>query len=300
MVLALLPWGALHAQSKNNKKVESPFIDGKQKVRQDDYDSIWKFVAFDAKHTYFCDFDYNQIDSLIEERHADWQQFQPVMNYLTTVSRSPLRICALFAVNPNIEDDQLREILIEKGRNDALKALLTLDDWMKNEQEMRNKTQLQVAQVDYRYWRGTAYFTSEQPQEDIIRVGFILYFGTKKINLFPSAAEGAKSFNNIKFFPNDATIVESYNSLLDELAKYLKENDRLEVLLRGYSDNLGTENYNLGVSRQRAVEVKKALVRRGIPEYRIEIEAKGEADPIGDNSTYEGHIANNRVSITIQ
>ena len=72
------------------------------------------------------------------------------------------------------------------------------------------------------------------------------------------------------------------------------------MLLRDYSDNTGTEAYNVGLSRQRAVEIKKRLIARGISDYRIEIEAKGTADPIGDNSTYEGRIANNRVAIIIQ
>ena len=118
--------------------------------------------------------------------------------------------------------------------------------------------------------------------------------------MFPSAAEGAKKFNDVKFFPNDATVVESWEPMMDSLATYLKENDRLEVMLRGYSDNSGTEAYNLGLSRQRAVEIKKKLTTRGISEYRIEIEAKGAEDPIGDNNTYEGRIANNRVAIIIQ
>ncbi len=55
-----------------------------------------------------------------------------------------------------------------------------------------------------------------------------------------------------------------------------------------------------GISRQRAVEVKKALLLRGIDASRIEVEVKGDADPVGDNSTYEGRIANNRVSINVQ
>lgn len=285
--------------SKKNKKEVSPFIEGKQKVRQLDYDSVWKFSSFDAKHIYFCEFDYRKIDSLSYERHPDWEGFQPVVNYLTTVSRSPMRICAIFAVNPDIKDAEVRDMLIEKGRNEALEALKNFEIWTQSE-EMRNKMQFNVAQVDYRYWKGSEYFALEETLPDLIQVGFVLYFGTKKVNLFPSAAEGAKTFNNVKFFPNDATIVDSYNSLLDDLAKYMKENERLEVLLTGYSDNVGTSAYNLGVSRQRAVEIKKALIRRGIPDYRIEVEAKGEADPIGDNNTYEGRIANNRVSITMQ
>ena len=38
---------------------------------------------------------------------------------------------------------------------------------------------------------------------------------------------------------------------------------------------------------------------RGVDKDRIEVEARGDADPIGDNSTREGRIKNNRVAIKI-
>lgn len=300
ILVALLTPMAVNAQNtKKGAKVVSPFIEGKQKVRKSDYDSIWKFTTFDAKKIYYCDFDYSTIPTLTEDRHPEWGNFTPVMNYLTTVARSPMRICAVFAVNPNVEDDALREQLIEQGREEALESLKTYQAWA-TDRKLKNKLQLNVAQVDYRYWQGTDYFTTEQTTDQLIHVGVLLYFGTKKINMFPSAAEGAKSFKDVKFFPNDATVVESWEPMLDSLAVYMLQNERLEVLLRGYSDNTGTEAYNLGLSRQRAVEIKKRLVARGVSDYRIEIEAKGTADPIGDNSTYEGRIANNRVAIIIQ
>lgn len=299
LVALLAPMAANAQNTKKGAKVVSPFIEGKQKVRKSDYDSIWKFTTFDAKKIYYCDFDYSTIPTLTEERRPEWGNFTPVMNYLTTVARSPMRICAVFAVNPNVTDDAQREQLIEQGREEALEALKTYQAWAADE-KLKNKLQLNVAQVDYRYWQGSDFFTTEQPADQLLHVGLLLYFGTKKINLFPSAAEGAKSFKDVKFFPNDATVVESWEPMIDSLATYLLQNERLEVLLRGYSDNTGTEAYNLGLSRQRAVEIKKRLVARGVSEYRIEIEAKGTADPIGDNSTYEGRIANNRVAIIIQ
>ncbi len=299
LVALLAPMAANAQNTKKGAKVVSPFIEGKQKVRKSDYDSIWKFTTFDAKKIYYCDFDYSTIPALTEERRPEWGNFTPVMNYLTTVARSPMRICAVFAVNPNVTDDAQREQLIEQGREEALEALKTYQAWAADE-KLKNKLQLNVAQVDYRYWQGSDFFTTEQPADQLIHVGLLLYFGTKKINLFPSAAEGAKSFKDVKFFPNDATVVESWEPMIDSLATYMLQNERLEVLLRGYSDNTGTEAYNLGLSRQRAVEIKKRLVARGVSEYRIEIEAKGTADPIGDNSTYEGRIANNRVAIIIQ
>ena len=298
-VLFVVPVVSAQNKDKKGKKVVSPIIEGRQKVRQTDYDSVWKFTTFDNKKKYYCNFDYTQVMDIVAQKKPDWGAFKPVMNYLLTVPRAPLRICAVFALNPNITNEDHRNALIDAARYDAKEAYALFTDWAQ-EQEMKNKFSFNVAQVDYRYWKGNDYFLSEPPTDDIIVVGYILYFGTKKIDLFPNATANAQTFKDIKFFPNDATIVDSYIPVIDSLASYLKANDNYEVLLTGYTDNQGTSAYCTGLARQRAVEIKKQLLKRGIAEYKIEIDPKGSADPIGDNETYEGRIANNRVAIKIQ
>ena len=302
IVLAvLLAAPAVSAQNKDKKgkKVVSPIIEGRQKVRQTDYDSVWKFTTFDNKKKYYCNFDYTTVVDIVAQKKPDWGAFKPVMNYLLTVPRAPLRICAVFAINPNITNEEHRNALVEAARYDAKEAYALFTDWAQ-EQEMKNKFSFNVAQVDYRYWKGNSYFLSEPPTDDIIVIGYVLYFGTKKVDLFPNATADAQTFKDIKFFPNDATIVDSYIPVIDSLASYLNAHDNYEVLLTGYTDNQGTSAYCTGLARQRATEVKKLLLKRGIAEYKIEIDPKGSADPIGDNSTYEGRIANNRVAIKIQ
>lgn len=296
--LFLFPSSDLMAQKKGKREV-SPVIEGRQKVRETDYDSVWKFSTFDAKSKYFCPFDYTTMSEVTDHNNPEWGSMTPVMNYLTTVSRSPVRLCAVFAINPAVDDDQQKAQLVAQARQEALSAYEAFHTWAVKK-KMRNKMQFNVAQVDYRYWKGAQALAANPPVGDIIPLGYILYFGSKKMDLFPKAAADAKTFNDVKFFPNDATITDSYVSYLDELADYLKQNDRLEVLLSGYSDNSGTESYNIGLSRQRAVEIKKELVKRGVQDYRIEMEALGSANPIGDNNTRLGRIANNRVSVTIQ
>lgn len=296
--VALLAPVAGWAQKKGMKEV-SPFVEGRQKVRQTDYDTIYKFTTFDQKKVYYLDFDYARLPQLTEKRRPAWGNMEPVMNFLTTAGRTPLRICALWAVNPSIDDPDTKSSIEARAQAEALESLKCLKGWMAD-RKMKNKVQMEVAQVDYRYWQGNDYFVKEQTQDELVRVGVLLFFGTKKINLFHNIGEGAQEFADVKFFPNDATVQPSWESYLDELAEYLKQDERLEVLLQGYTDNQGTEAYCTGLARQRCVEIKKKLVARGIAEHRIEMEAIGSADPIGDNATLEGRVKNNRVAVTIQ
>lgn len=289
---------AAQAKPKKGKKAASPFIEGRQKVRQSDYDSVWQFSNFNTKdlNVYYSPYDYANFPKETRLRRPDWGCLKPVVSYLQKSSRGTMTMCAIYAVNPDIDDLKMREELGLQAREEAKACLDAFEGWMK-EEEMRNKVQFQVAEVDYRYFKGPYYF-NEKCTDQTIRVGLLMYFGSKKRPIF-IADTTTRTFADIKFFPNDATIVESWASHIDTLANYLKDNERKSVLLIGYSDNSGTEAYNKGLSRQRAVEVKKALEMRGIDVNRIDVEARGDSDPIGDNDTREGRIQNNRVSIKI-
>ncbi|MBR4739237.1 MAG: OmpA family protein [Bacteroidales bacterium] len=303
MMTVLLVAGTMdavaQARPRAGKKNVSPFIEGRQKVRQDDYDTIWKFTNFNTKDTriYYLPYDYSVIPSVARQKNANWGDFAPVVNYLQKMSRATATVCAIYAINPEIEDVAQRDALSEQAKVDAKAALDAFDAW-KVKRELRNKLTYQVAEIDYRYFKGTNYY-NEKREEPVIHVGLLLYFGSKKKPIF-SPDTVSRTFDDIRFFPNDATIVESWLPQIDTIATYLKENEHKGVLLTGYADNQGTDAYCVGLSRQRAVEVKKALMIRGIDKDRIEVEAKGSENPIGDNETREGRIKNNRVSIKIQ
>jgi len=290
------------ANVKKGKKTE-PVIDasGKHKVRETAYDTVFKFTEFDGKKFYYIPYDYNKFRQVRwqESGKREWENFDPVWDYLTSAGRVAMHLCAVYAINPNVTDADERAALKEKAEMEALISLDYFRDILL-EEEMKNKINYKVVEVDYRYWKGESYFIDPQPTEEIIHVGVVCDFSSKKVDLFPSAAAAAKTFADIKFFPNDATIQPSFQPEVEELAQYLKDNPDFEVLLTGHCDNVGTEAYNMGLSRQRAIEVKKSLMRRGIQDFRIEIIAKGDTEPTGDNTTLAGRTANNRVNVVIQ
>ena len=285
---------------KGKKNQTSTFVEGRQKVRETDYATFDKFTTFSSKSTtlYFTPFDYTDFPALCVDNNPEWgEEIKPVMNYMEKNTRATMTLCPIFAINPDITDRAQRQELIERAKSEAQASIDAYESW-KSKKGMRNKAQYKIAEIDYRYFKGTNYYNEQRP-DDIIHVGVILYFGSKKNPIFMPDTASSHTFPDIKFFPNDATILESWFTTLDELAEYINANDNKSVLLTGYADNQGTDAYIEGISRQRATEVKKALLLRGVDAARIEIEVKGDADPIGDNSTYEGRIENNRVSIKI-
>lgn len=119
----------------------------------------------------------------------------------------------------------------------------------------------------------------------------------------PPAPEPAQpqAIGMVNFDFDRSAIKPEAAAKLDEMVTQLRLDDgKGTVVLRGYTDAIGTETYNQGLGLRRAEAVKTYLVGKGIPEDRIRIQSFGEQDPIRKNSTEEGRAMNRRVEIEIE
>jgi outer membrane protein OmpA-like peptidoglycan-associated protein len=71
------------------------------------------------------------------------------------------------------------------------------------------------------------------------------------------------------------------------------------IELWGFTDGIGTEKYNFGLSERRSDTVLRYLVRKNVPLYRISIAGLGETNPVADNGTANGRDRNRRVEIRV-
>jgi outer membrane protein OmpA-like peptidoglycan-associated protein len=70
--------------------------------------------------------------------------------------------------------------------------------------------------------------------------------------------------------------------------------------IAGYTDSVGSEDYNLSLSQKRSEIVVRYLVQQHqVPMFRLYILGLGEAKQVEDNNTKEGRAANRRVEITL-
>lgn len=72
-------------------------------------------------------------------------------------------------------------------------------------------------------------------------------------------------FNNIYFEFNKATLTAKTQEVMQEIAEILKQNTDKNYLITGYTDAVGSAEYNLNLSRRRALAVVNALVQQGVP-----------------------------------
>jgi len=88
---------------------------------------------------------------------------------------------------------------------------------------------------------------------------------------------------------------------LAEVAKLLKADPSLSLFVVGHTDNAGTPDHNLELSRARAQAVMQALVKEhGIAPARLRAEGCGPFAPVAPNTTEEGRVKNRRVELVKQ
>jgi outer membrane protein OmpA-like peptidoglycan-associated protein len=86
---------------------------------------------------------------------------------------------------------------------------------------------------------------------------------------------------------------------IDQLAQFLSEHPQRRVEIDGFTDSVGGDAYNEGLSQRRADAVKAALVSRNVDPGRISTEGFGKAYPVASNSDSGGRQLNRRVEVVI-
>jgi outer membrane protein OmpA-like peptidoglycan-associated protein len=103
----------------------------------------------------------------------------------------------------------------------------------------------------------------------------------------------------VQFDSNSYVIGPEYAILLDRVAAYLERHPKQRVSLLGYSDNIGNRDYNLFISKYRALVVKYYLIGKGVPAERMQILGMGAGNSSGSYDTMEGRRHNRRVEIKL-
>lgn len=107
------------------------------------------------------------------------------------------------------------------------------------------------------------------------------------------AQDGNFAFNKHDLRPE-------FQSELDEVGKFLQNNPNAYVMLVGYTDSVGSAEYNLDLSLRRANSAANHLTaNHNIDRDRIVVNYYGEANPIASNDTDEGRAQNRRVEVAV-
>jgi OOP family OmpA-OmpF porin len=108
----------------------------------------------------------------------------------------------------------------------------------------------------------------------------------------PITLEGVKfGFDKFELSPQD-------KMNLDQDLHKLSSQPDLHVVIKGYTDSTGPEEYNQKLSERRAQAVYDYFASKGISGERMKTLGYGESDPVANNSTRQGRALNRRAEIS--
>jgi outer membrane protein OmpA-like peptidoglycan-associated protein len=117
--------------------------------------------------------------------------------------------------------------------------------------------------------------TRDTPRGLVVSMGDVL-FATGKYDLRPEA-----------------------QIVLAKLSGIILSHPGLNLAVEGYTDSVGSDDFNLRLSQQRADTVRDYLVTQGLPDSSVTAKGFGKSDPVADNDTPAGRQQNRRVEIVV-
>ena len=115
----------------------------------------------------------------------------------------------------------------------------------------------------------------------------------------PTARGTVITLRDVLFATGRATLQPGAERTLDQLAAALKDAPDRPIQVEGFTDSVGSEEFNQVLSERRADAVREALLARGVDPSRIAVRGFGESYPVASNDNSAGRQLNRRVEIVV-
>jgi outer membrane protein OmpA-like peptidoglycan-associated protein len=107
------------------------------------------------------------------------------------------------------------------------------------------------------------------------------------------------NINDVLFDFNKYTLKPGAREKLAKVSGILLAYPGLKVQLEGYTDSVGSDDYNQKLSQQRADSVQQYLVSQGVPQDTMTATGLGKSNPVASNDTAAGRQQNRRVDMVV-
>ena len=125
----------------------------------------------------------------------------------------------------------------------------------------------------------------------------------KQLNMILETRESARglivNISDVLFDFNKYTLKPGAREKLAKVAGILLAYPGLKIQVEGYTDSVGSEEYNLKLSESRANSVRDYLSAQSVPGDSVTAVGLGKRDPVASNDTAAGRQRNRRVELVV-
>lgn len=123
----------------------------------------------------------------------------------------------------------------------------------------------------------------------------------KQIGAFLDKGTGQRRFaiDGLAFDNGASTLSADGRKVTNDLAAQLAAHPDAKIRVEGFTDATGDRDANQALSLQRADEIKRAIMQKGIAADRIETTGQGAGSPIAPNDSSGGRAANRRIEVVV-
>jgi outer membrane protein OmpA-like peptidoglycan-associated protein len=107
------------------------------------------------------------------------------------------------------------------------------------------------------------------------------------------------NMSDVLFAFNKYNLKPEAREKLAKVSGILLAHPDLKIQVEGYTDNIGSDEYNQKLSEERAGAVRDYLVSQAVPQDNVTAQGFGKASPVADNSTSSGRAQNRRVELVV-
>jgi outer membrane protein OmpA-like peptidoglycan-associated protein len=163
--------------------------------------------------------------------------------------------------------------------------------------------QQQAAQADADRARQAAALSDQQRQQAEAEKAQLRERLRQQLNLILDTRETQRglivNINDVLYDFNQYTLKPGAREKLAKVSGIILAYPGLKIELEGHTDSVGTDDYNLKLSQQRADSVRSYLVSQGVGADTVSATGLGKADPVATNDTAAGRQQNRRVDMVV-
>jgi outer membrane protein OmpA-like peptidoglycan-associated protein len=199
------------------------------------------------------------------------------------------------------EDDERQREAAQQSQQAAQQA--ALDAQQAAAERAQAEAQAAQAQAEAERARADQVTAQQQAQQAVNQTGQMRERLKQQLNQVLATRETARglivNMSDVLFDFNRYTLKPDAREKLAKVSGILLSYPGLQLQVEGYTDNIGSDDYNQKLSEQRADAVRDYLVTQGVAQTNIAAAGYGKSDPVADNSTNSGRAENRRVQLVV-